>query len=141
MAKVLSLSPPAIQPQLFSILFHLNFPECVSPPFHSVLWVWAIVPGGWTQHDKGCVGIHLQLTTLQEFPRWLSGKESACQRRKRGFSPWLGKIPWRRKWQPPPVFLPGKSHGERSLAVYSLWGRKESDMAERLSMHSQLLHM
>ena len=49
-------------------------------------------------------------------PRWLSGKESACQcrrYRKRRFSPWVQKIPWRRKWQPTLVFLPGKSHGQR----------------------------
>ena len=58
-------------------------------------------------------------------PWWLSGKESACQCRKRGFSPWVGKISWRRKWQPTPVFLPGKFHGHRSLAGYSPWGLKE----------------
>ena len=39
----------------------------------------------------------------------------------------LGRFPWRRKWQPTPVFLPGKFHGQRSLACYSPWGRKESD--------------
>ena len=44
------------------------------------------------------------------------------------------KIPWRRKWQPTPVFLPGKSDGWRSLAGYSLWGRKESDMTEQLTL-------
>ena len=43
------------------------------------------------------------------------------------FNPWVGKIPWRRKWQPTPVFLPGGSHGQRSLADYSPWGHKESD--------------
>ena len=43
---------------------------------------------------------------------------------------------WGRKWQPTPVFLPGESHGQRSLAGYSPWGRKESDMTERLS-HTQ----
>ena len=64
-------------------------------------------------------------------PRWLSNKESACQRRRHrrcGFSPWVGRGPWRRKWQPTPVFLPGKSHGQRrqrSLAAYSSWGPKE----------------
>ena len=47
-------------------------------------------------------------------------------------NPWVGKIPWRRKWQPTPIFLPGKSHGWRSLAGYSPWGPKESDMTERL---------
>ena len=49
-----------------------------------------------------------------------------CRRRKRcGFNPWVGKIPWRRAWQPTPEFLPGESHGQRSLAVYSPWGHKE----------------
>ena len=46
--------------------------------------------------------------------------------------PWVGKIPWRRKWQPTPVFLPGKSHGWMSLAGYSPWGCKESDTTEQL---------
>ena len=41
-----------------------------------------------------------------------------------GFDPWVGKTPWRRKWQPTPVFLPGESHGRRSLTGYSPWGRK-----------------
>ena len=41
---------------------------------------------------------------------------------------WVGKIPWRRTWHPTPIFLPGKSHGQRSLAGYSPWGCKESDM-------------
>ena len=51
-------------------------------------------------------------------------------RRSRGFDPWVGKISWRRKWQPTP-FLPGKSHGQRSLASYSPWGRKESNRTEQ----------
>ena len=50
-------------------------------------------------------------------PRWLSGKESACQCRRRRFHPWVGKIPWRRKWWPAPVFWSGKSHGQKSLAT------------------------
>ena len=63
-------------------------------------------------------------------------KESACsegdnlQCRKLGFDPWVGKIPWRRKWQPTPVILLGESHGQQSLAVYSPWGGKESDTNE-----------
>ena len=48
-----------------------------------------------------------------------------------GFGPWVRKNPWRRKWQPTPVFLPGKSHGQRSLADYSPWGCKELDSTER----------
>ena len=66
---------------------------------------------------------------------WLPrGKESTCQCRrcKRcGFNPWVEKIPWRRKWQPTPVFLPGEFHGQRSLTGYSPWGRKESDTTKR----------
>ena len=46
-----------------------------------------------------------------------------------GFDPWVGKIPWRRKWQPAPVFLPRESHGQRSLVGYSPGGHRESDMA------------
>ena len=55
---------------------------------------------------------------LLGLPRWLSGKEPDCQcrRHKRcGFNPWVGKIPWRRARHPTPVFLPGKSHGQRNL--------------------------
>ena len=58
-------------------------------------------------------------------PRWASGKEPACQcrRRKRHrFNPWVREIPWRRAWQPTPVFLPGESHRQRSLVSYSPWG-------------------
>ena len=44
--------------------------------------------------------------------------------RRLGFGPWVGKIPWRRKWQPTPVLLPGESHGRRSLVGYSPWGRQ-----------------
>ena len=47
--------------------------------------------------------------------------------------PWVGKIPWRRKWQSTPVLLPGKSHRQRSLVGYSPWGRKELDMTKRLN--------
>ena len=43
-------------------------------------------------------------------------------RKRREFDPWVGKIPWRRARQPTPVFLPGESHGQRSLEGYSLWG-------------------
>ena len=59
-------------------------------------------------------------------PRWLSGKESACRCRRHR----VRKIRWRKKWQPTPVFLPGESHGQRSLVGYSPWGHKESDTSE-----------
>ena len=67
-----------------------------------------------------------------------SGKESACQGRRlkrHGFDPKVGKIPWRRKWQPTSVSLPGESHGQTSLESYSPWDCTESDMTEPLSIH------
>ena len=60
------------------------------------------------------------------FPDGSVGKEPICQCRRRRFNPWV-KISRKRKWQPAPVFLPGKSHGERRLAGYSPWGHKDSD--------------
>ena len=62
------------------------------------------------------------------------GKVSACNVGP-GFNPWVGKIPWRRKWQPTPVLLPGKFYGWRNLVGYIPWGHKESDMAEWLHFH------
>ena len=64
---------------------------------------------------------------------WLSGKESEWQCGGYGFNPRVRKITWRRKLQPTPVFLPGKSHGQRRLAGYIPWGRKELEMTEGLS--------
>ena len=63
-------------------------------------------------------------------PHGTSDIEPACQCRRCKrcrFHPWVGKIPWRRAWQPTPVFLPGESHGQRSLVGYSPQSRKESD--------------
>ena len=54
--------------------------------------------------------------------------------RRPGFDPWVWKMPWRRGWQPAPVFLPGESCGQRSLVNYSPWGHKESDMTEQLAL-------
>ena len=61
------------------------------------------------------------------FPGGVSGQESACQCRRRescGFDPWVGKIPRRRQWQPTLVFLPGKFHGQTSLAGCNPWGHR-----------------
>ena len=74
-----------------------------------------------------------------DFPGGSDGKSVCLQCRRPRFDPWVGKIPWRRKWHPTPVLLPGKSHGRRSLVGYSPWGRKESDMTERLHFHFSLL--
>ena len=62
-----------------------------------------------------------------------SGKESPCQcrrRRRHRFDLWVGTMPWNRKWQPTPLFLPGEFHGQRSLVDPRSWGHKESDMTE-----------
>ena len=67
------------------------------------------------------------LGELAGFPGGASGKEPACQCRRCGFDPWVGKIPWRRALQSTLVFLPGESHGQRILASYSPWGLKELD--------------
>ena len=76
-------------------------------------------------------GIHVYVGVSQVH----CGEESTCWCRKYkrcGFDPWVRKIPWRRRrvWQPPPVLMPGESHGQRSLAVYSPWGCTESDTTE-----------
>ena len=59
--------------------------------------------------------------------------------RKHGFNPWVKKMPWRRKWQPTPIFLPVKSHGEKSLVGYRPKGSKESDMTEDAQRHKSLI--
>ena len=62
------------------------------------------------------------------FPGGSDGKEPTCPCRRRGFYPWVGKIPWRSAWQPTPAFLPVESNGQRSLGGYSPWHCKDSDM-------------
>ena len=66
----------------------------------------------------------IRFMPISGLSRWLSGKESACQCRRLGFDPWVGKSRWRRKWQPTPMFLPGESHGQKSLVSYSSGGCK-----------------
>ena len=91
---------------------------------------------------------YLALNTSYPFlglPTWLSGKESTSQCRRHrtfGFALWTGKIPWRRRRQLTPVFLPGKLHGQRSLVDYSSWGHEKSDTTEQLSAHTHThIHM
>ena len=67
------------------------------------------------------------------FPGGSAGKESACNARDPGSIPGSGRIPWRRKWQPTPVSLPGESHKQRSLGGYSPWGHRETDMTDWLN--------
>ena len=89
-------------------------------------WIHSPWHGPLFSPDKYCSGL----------PWWLSGKESTCPCLRPGFHSWVGKIPWRRAWQPTPVFFPGESHGPRSLAGYNPWGCKELDMAEWLSTNT-----
>ena len=110
-----------------------------SPPgssVHGILqakilaWV-AISRGSSRPRDQTQVSTFHSDTLTSEPP----GKHICLQCGRPRFDPWVGKIPWRRKWQPMPVFLPRESHGWRSLVGYSPWGRKESDMTERLHFH------
>ena len=82
----------------------------------------------------------LQYIKGRGFSGGTSGKGPACQckRHKRcGFNPWIRKIPWRRAWQPTPVPLPGESHGQRSLAGYTVHEvAKSRTWLKRLSMHA-----
>ena len=84
------------------------------------------------------------------FPRsfWIlpgsSGKESTCQcrrHRRPRFNPWVRKIPWRRTWQPTPVFFPGESHGQRNLVGYSPWGCKRVRQDLVTKQQQLLLHI
>ena len=83
-------------------------------------------------------------STMARGPEGLSGgttsKEPTCQRtrhKRRGLDPWVGKIPWRRAWQPSPVFLPGESHGQGSLAGCSPRGHQASDATE-VTSHTRM---
>ena len=92
---------------------------------HSSILAWRIPMnrGAWWATLHGVAKSRTQLEQLSiytwDFPGGASGKEPACQSRRckrHGFDPWVKKIPWKRAEQPTPVFLLGKSHGQRSLA-------------------------
>ena len=68
------------------------------------------------------------------FPWWLRWWKICLQCRRLEFDPWVRKIPWRREWLPTPIFLPGESHKQRSLAGYSPWCCKEFDMTKQLTL-------
>ena len=89
-------------------------------PYNSAVLLLGTFPGEMNTfiHKK----TYIRIIVIASHPGSASGKEPAyqCRRHKRcKFDPWVGKIPWRRKWQPIPVFLPGKSCGQRSLLGYS----------------------
>ena len=78
-------------------------------------------------------------------PQWLSGKIICLQFRSCRFHPWVRKVPWRRAWQATPVFLPGESHGQRSLVGYSPQGHKDDsfrdDWSSLACTHAEFLYM
>ena len=76
------------------------------------------------------LSVDIHLVNSGSFSSGSDGKSICLQCGRPGFNPWPVKIPWRRKWQPTPVPLPGKSYGWRSLVGCSPWGRKESDTTE-----------
>ena len=89
-------------------------------------------------HEFGCK-INSALTMTEGFPGGSAGKEPTCQwrrRKRQGFVPWVGKIPWRRAWLPTPIFLPAEFRGQRSLTGYSPWGCKELDTTECARVHT-----
>ena len=123
-------------PLQYSCLENLRDRGAWQAMVHRVTKTWAQLER-FSTHDKhrfyGDLSPHKHKHRL---PRWWRDKEFACQCRRCGFHPWVGKIPWSRKWPPTPVFLPGKFHGLISLAGYSSWVCKELDVTEWLSMHT-----
>ena len=86
-----------------------------------------LIPGLGRSPGEGIVYTHSSILGL---PWWLRGWRICLQWGRPAFDPWVRKIPWKRKWQPTPVFLPGEFHGQRSPVGYSPWGHKESDTTE-----------
>ena len=93
-------------------------------------WLWGWPSAGiW---DLGSIGTCLEFWYT---PDGLAGRLWCIRHKRLRFDPWVRKIPWRRKWQPTPVFLPGEPHRQRSLADCGPWGHKETD-TEWLSMYA-----
>ena len=81
----------------------------------------------------------LSLYPHHGFPGGSDSKEPTCYSEDQ-IDPWVRKIPWRREWQPTPVFFPRESHGQKSLAGYSPWGYKNVNMTEQLTLLLFLYH-
>ena len=84
-----------------------------------------------------CKHYFLIIAFKKGLPWWLRRQRICLQCRRLGFDPWVGKIPWRREWQPTSVFLPGEFSGQRSLAGYSPPGHKQLDKTEATKAHTQ----
>ena len=97
-------------------------------------------PSSYCDYILMCISLYLYVINRgRGIPWWLSGKESSHQCRRHRFDPWVEKIPWRKKWQPIPGFLPGKSHGQVDRGVWqrlaaTVYGvTKESGMTQQLN--------
>ena len=101
---------------------------------HSRLWLCFHVPSPLLCLLSLVKYLPLDLGSTWGCPGGLDSKEIACNTGDPGLIPGGVKIPWRRKWQATPVFLPGESHGQRSLVGYSPWGCKELDRTESLPL-------
>ena len=110
-------------PLTWACLIHTCNPTAVISvhPWEMLQRKWALC----SQQSPDCLTIRHMRNGL---PWWLRGKEPTWQCKRHGFDPWVGKILWKRKWKPTPIFFPEKSLGQRSLAGYSPYGHKESDM-------------
>ena len=142
MAQRLKRLPTMPETQVWSL--HQEDPLEKEMATHSSTRAWRIP---WMEESGGLQSMGLQrvghdwatslslLLYSKGFPSVARGEDPTCpcRRRWRGrFDPRVGKIPWRRAWQPPAGFLPRESHGRRSQVGYSPWGHKELDTTERL---------
>ena len=137
-----SLSQTRLSDFAFTFHFHTLEKEMAT---HSSVLAWRI-PGTGEPDGLPSMGSHRvrhdwsdlaasAAAVFQGLPWWLRWERICLKYERPGFYPWIRKILWRREWQPTPVFLPGESHGQRSLSGYSPWGCKESDTTEQLTFH------
>ena len=114
--------------------------SCLENPKDRGAW-WATVHGvtkSWTWLSNFTSSDWTTTALSKWLPRQHQWQRLACQCRRHKrceFTPWIGKSPWRRAWQPTPVSLPGESHGQRSLAGYSPQGHKDSNWSNLAHTH------
>ena len=127
----LSFYPPSLS--LFPLIPPLRFPlphllDCKVHEGNYSDLILLIAPSALTNTEYT-----VRLISDVDFPGGSVVKKSACQCRRCGFNPSIRKILWKREWQPTPVFLPGRSHEQRSLVGYSPRGSKELDTTEQIT--------
>ena len=115
------------------------------------MWVWVNSRSWWWTGRPGVLWFMgsqrvrhdwaTELKSIWGFPDDSRGSVKHLQYRRCRFNSWVGKIPWRRKWQPTLLFLPEEFHGQRSLVGYSPWGCKELDTTEWLSTHTYIYNL